>query len=138
MASVLLPKGLTRQIAIVLFLVALAGIVGVGLAAWQAERMVLEAQVNNNLVMVANLKSERLQYWLNERQADARLLAVNQLNQEHFTKLFDGSVDFQDKRELAVFLRDNLAGLQDSRRGYMEISALVIVSANFKENRRKD
>lgn len=137
MASALLPKGLTRQIAIVLILAAMAGIVGVSLAAWQAERAVLEDQVNKNLVMVANLKSERLHNWLAERQADARLLAVNQLNQEHFTELFDDSVDFQRKRELAAFLRDNLAGLQGSRKGYMEVSmtdrdGIVVIGTNFE------
>lgn len=137
MASVLLPKGLTRQIAIVLILVALVGIVGVSLAAWQAERLALETQVKKNLVMVANLKSDRLHNWLNEYQADARLLAMNQLNQVHFTELFDDSIDMQRKREVAVFLRDNLMGLQDSRKGYMEISmtdsaGIVVIGTNFE------
>lgn len=137
MVSALLPKGLTRQLAIVLILVALAGIVGVSLAAWQAERQVLEAQVNKNLVMVANLKSERLHNWLAERQADARLLAVNQLNQEYFTGLFDDHIDMQRRRAFASLLRDNLAGLQNSRRGYMEISmtdsaGIVVIGTNFE------
>ncbi len=137
MVSALLPKGLTRQLAIILILVALAGIVGVSLAAWQAERLVLEAQVNKNLMIAANLKSERLHNWLAERQADARLLAVNRINQEHFTKLFDDRINLQRKREFAVLLRDNLAGLQNSRRGYMEISmtdseGIVVIGTNFE------
>lgn len=137
MASVLRPQGLTRQIVIVLILVALAGIVGVSLAAWQAERQALEDQVNKNLVMIANLKSERLRSWLDERQADARLLAVNQLNQEHFTELFDDSVDLGRKTEFATFLRDNLVGLQNSRTGYVEISmtdrdGIVVIGTNVE------
>jgi len=121
MASLLFPKGLTRQLLVVLLLVALTGIVGVSLAAWQAERQVLEDQVAAKLVVVANLKRDRLQSWLAERQADARMIAVNRLNQEHYTELFDSSIPQARKDEFAAFLRDNLIGLQHSRSGYLDI-----------------
>lgn len=122
MRSPLLPKGLTRQTLAVLIFVALAGIVGVSLAAWRAERQALEEQVSGKLLVVANLKRDQLNNWLTERTADARLVAVNRLNQEHFTELFEDSIPQPRKEEFAAFLRDNLIGLQRSRAGYVEIA----------------
>lgn len=135
MVSLLFPKGLTRQVVVVLLLVSLAGVVGAGLSAWQAERQALEEQVQRNLVTVADLKRDRLRSWLNERQADVRLVAVNRLNQEHFTELFDPRIPNERKREFASFLRDNLIGLQRSREGYVEImmtdsSGAVVIGTN--------
>ncbi|MFZ1754732.1 MAG: ATP-binding protein [Caldilineaceae bacterium] len=137
MASALLPRGLTRQVVVVLLLIALAGIVGVSLAAWQAERQALEEQVSNQLEVFASLKRERLQSWLNERQADTKLLAVNLLNQEHFTEILDPVTDEKQAAEFTGFLRDNLIGLQRSRMGYMEVSmtdkdGLVVIGTNPK------
>jgi len=117
----LIPKGLTRQLLAVLFLVALTGIVGVSLAAWQAERQVIEEQVDAKLVVVANLKRDRLQNWLAERQDDVQMIAANQINQEDFNLLLDTSLPQTRKDELILSLRDSLIGLQYSRSGYVEI-----------------
>ena len=122
MASQLLPKGVTRQLLAAFLAVALMGILGVSLVAWQAERQALEEQMTSKLVTVANLKQDRLRSWFAERQADARMIAINRLNQEHFTELFDDSVPQTRKDEFAAFLRGNLMGLQNSRAGYLEIS----------------
>ncbi len=59
---------------------------------------------------------------MEERQADTRLLAVNKLNQEHFTEILSDNVSTEQKTEFAAFLTDNLIGLQQSRLGYTDIA----------------
>ncbi|RME50323.1 MAG: HAMP domain-containing protein [Caldilineae bacterium] len=108
---------------------------GLGLAAYQAERQALEARVADELAVLAMMKTEQIEAWLAERQADVRLLAVNRLNQEHFTELFDPHVPTPRKNEFAAFLADNLVGLQSSRVGYREVSmvdanGVVVISTN--------
>lgn len=131
----MIPKGLTRQLLVVLFFVALIGIVGVSLAAWQAERQVIETEVSEKLMVVANLKREQLQSWLTERQDDVQMIADNRTNQERFNLLLDASLPQARKDELTLSLRDSLIGLQNSRSGYVEISmtdmkGTVLVATN--------
>lgn len=92
-----------------------------GLAAYLNERTALEAQVTAQLTSVADLKKEQIITWLNERQADVRLLAVNKLNQEHFTEILSPNIPSRRKAEFAAFLADNLIGLQQSRVGYSQV-----------------
>jgi len=115
-------KSLGGRLLAALALVALVSVGGLGLAAYLNERAALEAQVAAQLTSVADLKKEQIITWLEERQADVRLLAVNKLNQEHFTELLSPEVSLDRKTEFAAFLADNLIGMQQSRPGYNEIT----------------
>jgi signal transduction histidine kinase len=101
--------------------IALISVGGLGIAAYQDERAVLESQVSAQLTSVADLKQSQIVVWLDERQADTRLLAVNKLNQEHFTEILSPDVPEGRKKEFAAFVTDNLISLQQSRPGYVEI-----------------
>lgn len=114
-------RSLRGRLLAALALVALISVIGLGLAAYLNERAALEAQVTAQLTSVADLKKEQIITWLNERQADVRLLAVNKLNQEHFTEILSPNIPAQRKAEFAAFLADNLIGLQQSRVGYSQI-----------------
>jgi signal transduction histidine kinase len=114
-------QSLRARLLAALALVALISVIGLGLAAYFNERAALEAQVTAQLTSVADLKKEQIITWLNERQADVRLLAVNKLNQEHFTEILSPDIPARRKAEFAAFLADNLIGLQQSRAGYSQI-----------------
>jgi len=119
--TILFHQSLRGRLLAALALVALISVIGLGLAAYLNERTALETQVTAQLTSVADLKKEQIITWLNERQADVRLLAVNKLNQEHFTEILSPDIPAQRKAEFAAFLADNLIGLQQSRVGYSQI-----------------
>ncbi|MFQ5575800.1 MAG: GAF domain-containing protein [Anaerolineae bacterium] len=112
---------LTGRLFAALTFVALISLGGLGLAAYLEERAALEAQVAAQLTSIAELKEEQITNWLAERQADVRLLAVNKLNQEHFTEILSPDIPAERKAEFASFLADNLISLQQSRAGYSQI-----------------
>ncbi len=114
-------SSLAGRLLAALTLVALISVVGLGVAAFGEERSALKGQLSDQLTSVADLKKEQIVMWLNERQSDARLLAVNKLNQEHLTELLIPSVPVQRKQEFASFLTDNLMGMQGARTGYSRI-----------------
>ena len=102
MASLLLPHGLTRQVLAVFLLIALTGVAGVSLTAWQAERQAIVEQVDEKLMAVANLKRERLQSWVGDRFVDLAMIAINHKNQEQFAALLDGSLPQTSKEEFSA------------------------------------
>ena len=114
-------KSLNGRLLAALVLVTIISVGGVGLAAYLNEQAALEAQVIAQLTSVADLKRNEIIVWLAERQADARLLAVNKLNQDHLTQILSPDISEEHKEELADFLTNNLIGLQRSRPGYSEI-----------------
>ncbi len=116
-----LYRSLRGRLLLALSVVALMSIVGLGLASYYDERAALQAEVNNQLTSIADLKKEQIITWLDERQADARLLAVNKLNQEHLTEILSSNAQVERKAEFSTFLTDNLIGMKKSRTGYDEI-----------------
>ena len=135
MASLLLPHGLTRQVLALFLLIALTGVAGVSLIAWQAERQAIVEQVDEKLSAVANLKRERLQSWLGDRFVDLQMIAINHKNQEQFAALLDGSLPQTSKDEFSASLRNNLVAMQQVRGEYVEISmtdtdGIVVVGTN--------
>lgn len=127
-------NSLFRRLFLALSLVALVTVVLVSTATYVSERNTLQVQVKEQLNTIADLKKTELTHWLDERQADVRMLAVNHLNQEHFTEIFDPAVPELRKQEFASFLADNLRGLQQSRVGYdrivmVDLAGTVIISA---------
>ena len=130
-----LLKGLGGRLLAALAFVALISVGALGLAVYLNERDALETQVTNQLTSIADLKKEQLLIWLDERQADAHLLAINKLNQDHFTQILSSDTPSDHKAELTEFLTDNLIGMQQSRAGYSEITLVdiggrVIVATN--------
>lgn len=113
---------LTLKILSVLLLVSFFAVAALGLAAYQSEKQAIEDQVVSQLSSTAMLKKQQLTLWLEERKSDVRLLAVNWLNQEHFSEILSDHIPQTRKDEFALFLNDNLIGLQRSRAGYREIS----------------
>jgi len=109
------------QLLLALGFIAVITLGAAGIAAYLSERAALETQLYTQLTAVADLKQKQLTVWLDERRADVRLLAVNRLNQEHFTELLAPEIPAARKAEFAAFLADNLAGLQQSRTGYRTI-----------------
>jgi len=109
------------QLLLALGFIAVITLGAAGIAAYLSERAALETQLYTQLTAVADLKQKQLTVWLDERRADVRLLAVNRLNQEHFTELLAPEIPAARKAEFAAFLADNLAGLQQSRTGYRNI-----------------
>lgn len=118
----LFTSSLRWQLLLALGFVAAITLGAAGAAAYLSERAALETQLYAQLTAVADLKQKQLTAWLNERRADARLLAVNRLNQEHFTELLTPEIPAARKTEFAAFLADNLVGLQQSRIGYSNIA----------------
>lgn len=104
-----------------LTLVALISVAGLGIAAFGEERNTIRTQLSNQLTSIVELKEEQIVNWLDERQSDARLLAVNKLNQEHLTEMQLASIPEERKIEFANFLTDNLIGMQGARTGYNRI-----------------
>ncbi len=123
--------GIARQLLVVLLLVAGLSVSGLGLMAYSSERTALREQIVHQQMALAELKEHELQTWLLERGADMELLAVNHLNQEHFSELFDPNVPAPRKVEFSAFLADNLRGLQRARTGYIRI-AMVDTLGNVR------
>ena len=97
MHSVKIPffEGLSGRLLIALAFVALISVGGLGLAAYLNQRAALETQVKAQLTSIADLKKEQIVTWLQERQADVELLAINKLNQDHFTQILSPEIDAQ-------------------------------------------
>ena len=117
------------------FLVAFIAVLGVGLAAYIGERETLKTQVIAQLTAVIDLKKEQIMTWLEARQADVHLLAINRLNQDHFIHILDPNTSIEHRAELAAFLTDNILSLQQSHTGYSEIAltdlnGIVVVATN--------
>ncbi len=68
---------LSGRLLLALTFIALLSVGGLGLANYLNEREAVEMQVKAQLISIADLKKEQIITWLEERQADARLLAVN-------------------------------------------------------------
>ncbi len=113
---------LSARLLAALALVALLSVGGVGLADYLSQRTAMETQVKAQLISIADLKKEQIVIWLQEREADARLLAVNKLNQDHFSRILSPYTSLEYKAVLAAFLSDNLIGLKESRSGYSDIA----------------
>ncbi|RMG89710.1 MAG: GAF domain-containing protein, partial [Chloroflexi bacterium] len=120
---------LRSQLFVTLVLVALISATLLAYAAFRTEREALKVQVINQLNSVADLKTEQIEIWLREREADARLLADNRLNEEHLTEILLPDTPPERKAEFISFLRDNLNSLQQSRTGYTEV---ILVDVNGK------
>ena len=101
---------------------AVLSVLGLGLAAYYTEQAALESQAIKQLTAVADLKKERLVAWLQERQGDVRMLAINKLNQDHFTQLLARHISPSWKMAVAAFMTDSLIALQEARVGYDEIT----------------
>jgi len=128
-------KSLSGRLLLALTFIALVSVIGLGLAAYLDERNALEAQVKDQLTSVADLKKEQIITWLAERQADARLLAVNKLNQDHLTQILSPDTSPEVRKAISDFLTDNLIGMQQSRAGYIEVTFVdkngtVIITTN--------
>ena len=128
-------KSLNGRLLAALVLIALISVGGLGLAAYLDERAALERQVINQLTSVADLKKEQIVIWLRERQADAQLLAVNKLNQEHFSEILSQDVPPNRKAEFLEFMTSNFVGVQESRIGYSEVAfvdmnGVIVVSTD--------
>ncbi|RME47511.1 MAG: GAF domain-containing protein [Caldilineae bacterium] len=119
--SIPLYKSLAGRLLVALTTVALLSLLELGLFAYFSERAALEAQVTAQLTSVASLKKEQIINWLEERQADARQLAENRLNQEHLTEILAPDTPPDRKAEFAAFLADNLRSMQKARTGYSQI-----------------
>jgi hypothetical protein len=65
----------------------------IGGLAYQNARRTVEMRVKAQLTSVADLKKDQITAWLDDRAADARLLADNFLNEEHFTEILDPRTD---------------------------------------------
>ena len=109
-----------RLLLVLLGLTALPALLIGGLA-YQNARQTVETRVKAQLTSVADLKKEQITTWLDDRVADARLLANNFLNEEHFTEILDPRTDPARSAAFAGFLTDNLRGVQQARTGYSEI-----------------
>lgn len=113
---------LSGRLLLALVFIAVLSVVVLGLAAYSAERAALESQVTKQLISVADMKEQQIETWLEERRADARLLAVNQLNQDHLTQLLSAETPRSRKEEFTTFMNDNLLGFQQARAGYTEVA----------------
>lgn len=116
-----LHKSLIGRLVTALTWVVLVTVAGMALFTFLAERHALAQELETQLVLVSDLKKDQIENWLLNRQADARLLAQNMLNQEHFTELFNPSIAKARKVEFTAFLADNLIGVQNARQGYTRI-----------------
>lgn len=92
-----------------------------GILAYQHAADTIEQRVVAQLTSVTTLKQQQIQTWLDARTADAQLLANNHLNEEHFTEILDERVPAQRRVAFTGFLTDNLRGVQQARKGYIEL-----------------
>lgn len=110
----------SRLLLVLLLLVALSTLV-IGMLAYRHARATVQARVAAQLATVADLKQSQLTSWVTDRQADARLLADNYLNEEHFSVILDAERPAQQRAAFASYLTDNLLSIQRERAGYQEI-----------------
>ncbi|GEM_PF-1436238 len=110
----------SRLLIVLLGLTALPALLIGGLANYNA-RQTIEQRVIAQLNSIVDLKKEQINIWLDDRNADARLLADNFLIEEHFTEILDPRTDPQRRAAFSGFLIDNLHGVQKARTGYREI-----------------
>jgi len=110
----------SRLLIVLLGLTALPALLIGGLANYNA-RQTIEQRVIAQLNSIVDLKKEQINVWLDDRKADARLLADNFLIEEHFTEILDPRTDPQRRTAFSGFLIDNLHGVQKARTGYREI-----------------
>jgi len=110
----------SRLLLVLLGLTGLAALLIGGLAYHNA-RQTIELRVKARLDSVADLKTQQLVTWLDDRINDIHLLADNFLTEEHFTTILDPSADPERRQAFAGFLTDNLLSMQQARVGYSEI-----------------
>ncbi|MBI5714732.1 MAG: cache domain-containing protein [Chloroflexi bacterium] len=110
----------SRLLIVLLGLTALPALLIGSLANYNA-RQTIEQRVSAQLNSIVDLKKEQINVWLDDRKADARLLADNFLIEEHFTEILDPRTDPQRRAAFSGFLIDNLRGVQKARTGYREI-----------------
>ncbi|MEM7343685.1 MAG: hypothetical protein AAF485_05545, partial [Chloroflexota bacterium] len=128
-------KSLGGRLLVALTLVTITTVITLGSTIYLTQKAAFEAQVRAQLTSLADLRKEQLVTWLDERQADVRLLAINKLNQDHLTQILTTEMAPAHKAEFTTFLTDNFIGLQQSRKGYTEvaftdISGTVIIATN--------
>ncbi len=110
----------TRLLIVLLALAALPALL-IGGIAYQNARTTIELRVKARLNSIADLKRDQIVSWLADRSADARLLADNFLNEEHFSVILDPAADPDQQAAFAGFLTDNLLSIQQARAGYREV-----------------
>ncbi len=111
----------SRLLVVLLSLTALPTLLIGGLAYYNARKSI-DTRVAGQLVSIVDLKGEQIKTWIGALSADARLLAENILNEEHFTEILDPRIKPARRAEFGAFLIDNLHGMQQVRQGYSEIS----------------
>ena len=117
---------LSFRLLVALVSVALISVTGLAITAFQDERKVLREQLLRQLTSIVELKEEQIVVWLKERQADARMLSVNKLNQDHVTAVISPETPPEQQNILRGFLDDSLISLQQSRHGYIEVTMVGI------------
>lgn len=113
---------LSGRLFLALTFIAVTSVAALGLAAYSAERAAVEEQVTRQLISIADMKEQQVETWLEERRADARLLAVNRLNQDHLTQILSPEIPRSRKEEFTRFMNDNLMGFMRARPGYVEVA----------------
>ena len=94
----------------------------VGVIALDNARATVREGTSAQLTAVADLKRQQLAEWFNRRVADVELLAVNFLNEEHFTVILAPDMPAERRDAFAGFLTDNLHSVQRANTGYAEIA----------------
>src|SRR4051812_11695324 len=82
-----LIENLKGRLMVALIFIALLSIVGFGLAAYISERGALTKNLRADLTSSADFKQSELGAWLQECQADAQMLAINESNQASLSQL---------------------------------------------------
>src|SRR5436190_1851047 len=82
-----LLKNLKGRLMVALICIALISIIGFGLAAYLSERGALTESLRDDLTAYADFKQAELIAWLNERQTDARMVAINKSNRDNLAHL---------------------------------------------------
>ncbi|MFQ5400431.1 MAG: GAF domain-containing protein [Anaerolineae bacterium] len=116
-----LYKSLRVRLFIALAFVALVSVGVIGLAAYQNASANLESRVTAQLTSIADLKQEQIITWLQERQADARSLAENQMMQHHLAEILSPDTPSERRAVLTDFVIANLKAMRQSRQGYSQI-----------------
>ncbi len=116
-----LLSSLRARLLVVLMALTVLPVLLIGGLAYRHARQTIEDRLIAHLTSVADLKKEQINNWLDERSADARLLADNFLNQEHLSEILAPEVPPESRAFYASFLTDNLQSLQNARVGYNEI-----------------
>lgn len=107
-----------------------------GIANYNARKNI-EARLASELKTIADLKKSELISWINERQADTRLLADNFLNEDHFSVILDPNSTEEKKELFTNFLMDNITSVQQVQIGYTEIF-IADINGNIVLSTRND